>query len=82
MSTRSTNKMHLVRDALQELCEKHGTTVGPFRQHFSARQVAEKAGCSEDAARKWLNHLAQFRGYERRLINSIYGYRYCKDFDY
>lgn len=47
-----------------------------FRPYFRASTVADLAQCSAPTARRHLNTVAQYRGYTKRKVYGVYGYRY------
>lgn len=65
-----------VNTALIELSAEN-TNIGIFQIWIEAKTVAARAGVSQTTARRYLDELATFRGYERRRIRGTYGYRYC-----
>jgi response regulator of citrate/malate metabolism len=71
-----------VRKALQDLCNE-APSPGQilFNVRFTAKTVAERAGCSVSTARKYLDGLSMCRGYSRhRFPGGTYGYRYDKEY--
>lgn len=72
-----------VRNALVDMCseqvrkDRERGIAGLFHHNFSAKAVAERAGCSEGTARKHLDTLARCRDYCRvRFPGGAFGYRY------
>lgn len=74
----STNARDRVTKALKDLCaERPSPGEILFRIHFTAEQVAQRAGVSTTTARKYLNRVCGFYlGCQRQRINGTYGYRY------
>lgn len=72
---------HQVADTLRQMCEEQpGPNESLFRIHFTAAQVAERAGVSESTARTHLERLIRCVGYRRVQIGRTYGYRHYKPF--
>lgn len=80
-----TTMRNQVRVALQALCneqiqkDRDAGIFGLFHHNFTAKAVAERAGCSETTARRWLDDLSRYRGYVRRRVQGCIGYRYIPD---
>lgn len=68
------NSRTSVKEALQALSEKNPSDL--FVTWFSAKKVAECAGCSEGTALKHLHDLSLCAGYRRRLVRGVWGFRY------
>ena len=50
--------------------------AGLFGHSFTAQAVAERAGVSVSTARKWLDDLCKYRGYQKRNFKGAKGYSY------
>lgn len=74
-----------VREALHALCaearQKDSAVgiLGLFGHSFTAQAVAERAGVSVSTARKWLDDLCRWRGYQVRNFKGAKGYSYRGD---
>lgn len=74
-----------VRAALQELCAEQRQKdaavgiAGLFGHSFTAQVVATRAGVSVSTARKWLDDLSRYRGYQARNFKGAKGYSYRGD---
>lgn len=74
-----------VRAALQELCAEQRQKdaavgiAGLFGHSFTAQVVATRAGVSVSTARKWLDDLSRYSGYQARNFKGTKGYSYRGD---
>ena len=73
--TTKINYCDKVADALTVLSDTEGS-AGPFRIWFTAKRVAMEAGVSESTARRHLEDLSTYRGFERRKIRGSIGYHF------
>lgn len=64
-----------VQEALEALCAEE-TKGGFFISWYSARRVAERAGCSEGTALRHLNALSVYSTFHRRRVQGVWAFRH------